>query len=297
MIRRAAVLLVATLLAAPAASGAVTDRVQVRATGGNRMAVFAPSLYVRFASPPDYRRGCCYDTNGGQWLGPRYAASGNPTLGGDSTIDWGYVPVFAAGGVEGAARRELIHGGTEQSSGHTTVPHTVAGRPAGRVPAFFVLTRLSAIAGNARHEATIAFALRNGIHAVARFALLNPTSDEVPPFGNNMVNGQLASTWNQEQALQAVLGVALEGNLPPARVTARRTGGRVAGTVRDLHGHPVAGATVRLERRVGRGWRAAGSVRSSATGNYSLAAGRAGTYRAVATLSGAVARSGSVRVG
>jgi hypothetical protein len=274
----------ACALAVPAAA-AVVDQVKVRDTGGNRMVVFTRTLVVRYASPPDYRRGCCYDTNGGEWLGPRYTAPGGS---GDANMDWSYEPRFGEPDSATAARRALIHAGTEVSSGATTVPHLVAARSAGKIPAFFVVTRLSELAGNARHEAALAWPIHRGIHAVARFSLLSPVSDSAT------VNGMLASAWNRQQAEVALRGVTLVGSLPPARVTARAGRRRVAGQVRDMHRHPVAGATVRLERRAGRRWRAVASTHTGATGAFSFKT-RAGGYRVTAALV-VSARSAAVRV-
>lgn len=291
-VRRVLVLFALTVLvAAPAAAAGVTDHVQVRATGGNRMAVFAPGLQLVYVSPPDYRRGCCYDTNGGEWLGPLYTstATGNSA---DSSIDWSYEPAFGAASAEAAARSASLgvpEDRTEVASGAAKVAHTVGGRAAGSIDAFFVITRLE-FGGNARHYAAIAFPLRRGIHAVARFSLLSPVSDD------HTVGGVLGSTWNRQQAEFALAGVSLAGSLPPARVSARAAGRKVRGEVRDYLGHPVAGATVRLERRDGNRWKSVGSVRSGANGSFSLGARQAGTYRAVASLQDVVARSSTVRV-
>jgi Carboxypeptidase regulatory-like domain len=273
----------ASIAAVPAAA-AVTDSVKVHDTGGNRMEVFTRALALVFQSPPDYARGCCYDTNGGEWVGP-------PVVGGpgNSTIDWSYEPRFGEPDNATAARRALIHGAPEVASGATTVPHLIGSRSVGSIAAFYVITRLGALGGNARHEAAVAWPIHPGIHAVARFDLLNPVADPAS------VNGMLASAWNREQAERSLQGVSLVGSLPPRRVTARARGRRVAGRVLDMHGHAVAGAAVRLEQRRGRRWRAISRTRSGATGGFSLRARSAGTYRVTATLV-ISARSARVRV-
>ncbi len=150
--------------------------------------------------------------------------------------------------------------------------------------------------GTARHEGCLAFPIGRGFYGIARWALLSPAGDSAQPFGEYRVKGMLASQWNRAQAQAAVRAVALVGSLPPARVRARTSGRRVSGAVHDSLGHPVAGAKVALERRVGRRWRPAGSTRSSATGTYSVAVRRAGTYRAAASLAATTARSAAVRV-
>jgi hypothetical protein len=295
-VQRLLPILIATALAAgvPLALAGVSDRVKA-APVGNEGVVFSQALGVIFTSPPDYRRGCCYDSNGGEWLGPKYEVAGYPTFTGDSSIDWSYTTAKAANAAT-AVRATLVHSdGREVESGALTVLHTVAGRTAGTIPAFYVITRF-AQGGTARHEAGLGFPIGRGFYGVARWALLSPADDSAQPFGDYRVKGMLASQWNRTQAQAAVRGVALDGSLPPTRVRARAAGRRVRGEVRDSLGHPVAGAKVTLERRVGRRWRPAGSTRSGAMGAYSMAARRPGTYRVAASLAATTARSTAVRV-
>ena len=288
-------LLVAGVAAAPALAG-VSDRVRAAPPGMNATAAFSAGLWINFTSPPDYRRGCCYDNDGGQWLGPRYAATGQPSLAGDSSIDWGYGPVRAAS-AQAAVRDHLVHAdGREVESGTVAVPHLVGGRNAGSITAFYVITQLSVMAGNARHEGGLAFPLGRGMYARAGWSLLSPCCDSAGPFGTYRVNGVLASTWNRAQVQAAVRGIALDGSLPPARLTTRRSGRRVRGIATDSFGHPVARAAAKLERRSGRRWRAAASTRTSATGAYSLRAQRAGTYRVAIALAASTIRSRAFRV-
>ena len=283
------------LAAAPALAG-VSDRVRAAPPGMNATAAFSAGLWINFTSPPDYRRGCCYDNDGGQWLGPRYAATGYPSLAGDSAIDWGYSPVRAAN-AQAAVRDNLVHAdGREVASGTVAVPHLVGGRNAGSISAFYVITQLSEMAGNARHEGGLAFPLGRGMYAHASWSLLSPCCDSAGPYGTYRVNGVLASAWNRAQVEAAVRGVALDGSLPPARLTARRSGRRVRGVTTDSFGHPVARATARLERRSGRRWRLAASSRTSTTGSYSLSARRPGTYRVSIVLAATTARSVAFRV-
>jgi hypothetical protein len=286
------VCLSAALAAVPLALGQVTDRVQVGVAGRNVTRGFSPALFVQVASPPDYAKGCCYDGDSGQWVGPRYQTqTGN--LGGDSSIDWGVAFESRFATAEAAARGKLIHGYPDVASGATTVPHLVGGRNVGSIPAFMVLT---AEGGNsARHEGALAFPLGRRVYAIARFAVFNPSSVSAAPFGDYTVKGVLASTWNRDQATTALAGIALEGNLPPARVTARAAGRRVRGAVSDSLGGPLAGVRVTLERRSGARWRSAATGSTTATGTYSLAALRPGSYRVSATLAGSTARSGVVR--
>ena len=294
--RRAVLVLATALLIAgvPLELAGVSDRVKAAPFGKEGQA-FSPALSIVFTSPPDYRRGCCYDSNSGEWLGPKYEVAGYPTFTGDSSINWGYITTKAAN-AQTAVRSKLVHGdGREVESGALTVPHTVAGRTAGRIPAFYVITQFFQ-GGTARHEGGLAFPIGRGFYGVAQWALLSPADDSAYPFGEYRVNGVLASQWNRAQAQAAVRGVALDGSLPPTRVRARVAGRRVSGEVRDSLGHPVAGAKVTLERRVGRRWRQAGSTRTSATGAYAITARLPGTYRAAASLGGTTSRSPATRV-
>jgi hypothetical protein len=124
--------------------------------------------------------------------------------------------------------------------------------------------------------------LTHGLYATPGFSLLKPLSDSIPPYGQYQVNGMLASAWNDQQAELAVRAVHIEGSLPPARVTARRSGAKIVGAVSDGFGQPVAGARVRCGK-VG--------ATSRSAGTYSLAAGRHPRCRVVATLGGFSATS------
>jgi hypothetical protein len=294
MRRALACLSLVVLVAAPLALAGVVDRAQVGLQGRNETRGFSPSLYVVLASPPDYARGCCYDSDSGEWNGPRYQAQQRADLGGTSTIDWS-VAFARASSAEAAARAALVQAWPDVQAGQAVVSHTIAGSSVGTIAGFYVITR--ARGESAQHEAAVAFPISHGVVAVARFFAKEPFTDTTGGVaGSYVVNGVLASTWNREQITSALQGVSLDGSLPPARVTARATGRAVRGTVTDAFLHPVAGATATLERRTRAGWRPSGHARTSATGAFALRAAKRGTYRVSAALAGSVARSAPVRV-
>lgn len=284
----------AVLALAPGATAQVVDRAQVRPLGGNQTAQLSPGLELVAVSPPEYRRGCCLDSNSGEWLGPPYADTSRPNIGDDSTIDWSAY-AEPGPGAEAVARRQLVHAYAEYGTGSLAVTHVVGGRPVGTIPGVFVVTQGGPFATVAQAEGTLAFPLGGGLFAGARFALLQPSSDQAPPDGQYRVNhsggSTLASQWNREQLAISLRAVRLDGNLPPSRVTAARSGRSFKGAVTDAHRHPLARVRVRLERRVGSRWRAAGSARTSATGRYSLRSRGPGRYRVVCTLEGVTKRS------
>ncbi len=215
-------------------------------------------------SPSEYRRGCCLDSNSGEWLGPRYADTSRPSIGGDSSIDWS-VGAAPASGAEAAAAAALIHGYGEYERRALAVPHVIDSRLAGTISGMYVATQGGPFPNvAAQAEGALAFPLGGGLFATARFALLAPSADDAPPAGKYRVNhsggSTLASEWNRQQLATALAAVRLDGNLPPRRVAARRSGRTVRGDVDRRAGSPAgrcaraAGAPPRLAlaaRRVG----------------------------------------------
>jgi hypothetical protein len=96
----------------------------------------------------------------------------------------------------------------------------------------------------------------------------------------------------------ALNGVRLDGNLPPALVTARvsRAPRALRGKVIDAFRHPLVAATVTLQRRVGSRWRTAATSRTKTNGLYVFQRPARGRYRAVATLGATRTPSASVSV-
>lgn len=297
-LRRVAVLFgVGALVAAPLLAAQVQDRVRVRGLSGNPTDHYSPTLSVIAVSPPEYRRGCCYDSNGGEWAGPRYEATGRASLGADSKYDWGVGVAVKAGATRAALVANLVHDWPVISEGRQQIRHRVGGRAAGTIAGYWILTRSPfGREDDARMEAAIGFPLCDGNTGYARFGLLLPSGDSAGGsmgFGEYLINGTRPTVWNAAKAMQAIRGVSVEGNRPGSRVTATRRGGAIAGLVTDCDRHPLAGQAVVLERRGGSSWSRAASGKTTAKGAYSLRARGAGTYRVVA----AGKRSAPVRVG
>ncbi len=283
----AAVLVVlAALAAAPFALAGVQDRIVLKATGGNDLAHYSPSLAVGVASPPEYKRGCCYDTNGGEWAGPRYEATGRASLGADSKYDWSVGVAVRAGPTRAALIANLAHDWPVVSEGRLQVPHRVARRGVGTIGGYWILTRSTfGGADDAHMEAAIGFPLCDGNTGYVRVSLLAPSSNSAGGslgFGDYLINGTRPTDWNAAKAMQVIRGVWVEGNRPLATVTARSRGAAIAGNVADCSKHPVAAESVRLERKTGSSWATVARGRTAANGSYSLKSSGAGTYRVVA---------------
>jgi hypothetical protein len=281
----AALALAVALAAATAALAQVQDRIVLKATGGNALAHYSPTLAAGVVSPPEYTRGCCYDHNGGEWTGPRYQATGRASLGADSKYDWTVGVAVRAGDTRAALIANLTHDWPVVSEGEQPVEHRVGGRAVGTIGGYWVLTR-SPFGGadDARMEAAVGFPLCDGNTAYAKFSLLLPSGNSAGGsigFGEYLINGMRPTDWNAEKGMQSIRGVRLEGNRPASRVTAAARGRRVTGRVADCSAHPLAGLTVQLQRRSGRRWVRAAAGRTTAAGTFSLRARAPGTYRAV----------------
>jgi hypothetical protein len=274
---------VAALATAGLALAQVEDRISLRGTGGNDLAHYSPALAVVVVSPPEYTRGCCYDSNGGEWTGPRYQATGRASLGGDSKYDWTVGVAVRAGATRAALIANLTHGWPVVSEGEQQVEHRVGGRAVGTIAGYWVLTRSTFYgADDAQMEAAVGFPLCDGNTAYAKISLLLPSGNSAGGsigYGEYRINGMRPTDWNAEKGMQAIRGVRLEGNRPAARVSAAARARRVSGRVADCDAHPLAGLGVQLQRRSGRSWGTVSSGRTSAGGTYSLAARSAGTYR------------------
>jgi hypothetical protein len=274
---------ISALVAVGVAFAQVQDRIVLKATGGNDLAHYSPTLAITVVSPPEYKRGCCYDTNGGEWTGPRYQATGRPSLGADSKYDWTVGVAVRAGGTRAALIANLTHDFPVVSEGKQPVKHRVGGRAVGTIGGYWVLTRSTFDgADDARMEAAVGFPLCDGNTAYAKFSLLIPSGNSAGGsigFGEYVISGMRPSDWNAAKGMQAVRGISFEGNRPARRVTAAARGRRVSGRVADCNAHPLAKLAVQLQLRTGSAWRTVSSARTSAGGTYSLAARSAGTYR------------------
>ena len=255
----------------------------MRGQSGNPTDHYSPALAIVAVSPPEYSRGCCYDSNGGEWTGPRYQATGNASLGGNSKYDWSVGVAVRAGATRAALVANLTHDWPVVSEGRQAIRHRVGGRAAGTIGGYWILTRSpSSGADDARMEAAVGLPLCDGNTAYAKFSLLLPSGDSAggnAGFGEYLINGKRPTVWNAEKAMQAIRGIRLEGNRPATRTTAVVRGRRITGRVLDCTAHPLAGLAVELQLRAGGSWRTVSSARTGAGGAYALTARSAGTYR------------------
>ncbi len=298
MRRRALLVGLVSGLAAVAASGQLADAQtveRIRIADPARQAHGLPAgLAVELNSPVDYNR-LSVSGDSGRWTGPRFEAIGNPGSSGFASIDWSVSFDERQGEASAVALAHLAHPNwqRDQRDG-LSVPHVVGGRAVGTVLGYYYLMTPSLGGGEARFEAALAFPLDVGLYAIVHFDLLEP------PDNSFVVTGSVsASTWNRGQALLALSGVRLQGNLPPKIVSARayERGRTVKGKVVDRFLDAVLGAPVSLERLAGGGWQTIRRGRTSQRGFYSLGAGRRGTYRVTARLAGFTARSREIRAG
>lgn len=277
--RSAFPLAVAALLALGAglAAAGETDRVQVGQPGRNSTRGFSPALVVTLTAPLEYERG-----GDRRWNGPRCEVPGRPDLSGDVFITWRVLFDDVRRTATEAARRAMTFDWITVADTPVVVSHLVAGRSVGTLPGHVLLTDSRSEQG--WHEGAIAFSLGRGVFAVADFWGRGPSFQ-------CSVAGTPVSQWQQTAVTSALRSVQLEGNLPPARITARARSGRIAGEVRDSFGHIVAAVGVKLERRDGQRWRVVGAGATDRNGRYSLRPRSSGTYRVTATLAGTTARS------
>jgi Carboxypeptidase regulatory-like domain len=280
----------AVLLAAQLAGAQVVERVLIadpaRAAHG-----LPPGLVVELTSPTDYNRASAGATDG-RWIGPTYI-SRDRSVSGASAIDWTVTFDERQGDADAIANANLKRGfGFRDQRGGLSVPHVVGNRLLGAIPGYYYL--MTPGEPDARFEAVLAFPLGANLHAVVRLQLLEPPSDSFVV--KEIVSG---STWNRGQALLALSGVRLQGNLPPKIVSAKAAerGRKVKGKVVDRFLDPVVGAQVALERSAGGGWARVARGRTGPTGLYTLRPGRRGTYRVTVNMGGFKAESRPLRAG
>jgi hypothetical protein len=285
--RRLLLTIVAAGVLVAGAGAGVVNRAPVGVSGRNDTRGYSPALSIVFASPPAYAVKCCVDNDSGDWKGPRYQASDNPSLGGDSSINWSATFTRSASSSEQAARAHLVQDWADVSTASLPVPHTIAGRRVGSISGFALTTK--GPGQSAQVEATLAFPLCRGLFVVTDFVLLAPYEDPTGGGGTFTVDGQLASTWNLAQAATSMQGVSVDGNLPPGRVVAHVAGRRIVGTARDCRGGPLVGVRVRLTP-------GGASARTNGAGAFAIPVRRPGRYRVTATLAGtSVSKTISVR--
>jgi hypothetical protein len=276
-----------SLLYGETASAVAVERIPLSGSGRSETAGFPPGVFLTLVSPPQY-----VAESPGRWIGPAYSASGNPGLQGRALIEWAVSFRDRSVEPDSAAAASTPRGWREQERAGIAVPHFSGRNVVGTLPSYFVLKQ-----SDAMYEGALAVPISSTAIAIVKFSLKAPPTNSVEGSGDYLVQGSFgASTWNRGQAFLALSGVRLEGTLPPSKVSIEpvRRKLSVRGTVVDAFEHAIVGARVVLERRSGRAWRAAGSARTDAQGNYVVRTGIAGRYR-VAIARTAV-RSASVPV-
>jgi hypothetical protein len=296
--RRLGVLVVGGVLAtAAAASGQVVERIHVAAAGGQLTKDIPAAVSLAIGSPPSYTR-ATLNGDSGRWTGPRYAASGNGSVGGQTSISWSLTFGQEHDAVA-AAQSIPKHGWPVDLKGAVSVPHLIGKRTVGTILGSYVLTHPTS-AGAAGYEGGVAFAVAPRIFALLHLDIATPASENAGAAGTFLVNGIPLSLWNRGQALWVITGLELHGALPPTRVSARvAPDGRVVrGIVADAFRHPVVRARVALQRESGGTWRTVASTRTDIHGAYVLRGiSTRGRYRTVATLGTAAVRSNAVLAG
>jgi hypothetical protein len=272
--RRFVLVLAALSLAVPVALAADTDRVAL-----------APGFDTTITTIPQYAR-TGFDGDSGGWRGPNCVPRARPELGAPLSLTWGMGVYRASSAVDAGEQARTFEWKVVQATS-VSLPHVVRGRAVGTIPAALVVTDSESPTGY--HESSLAFQLVGG-----RFVAAEAWSR-----GNAFAclvegDGPVAE-WHRRVAREALTGIRVEGNFPPARVAARRSGRRVRGSVTDVHGHPLVAAPVALERRRGARWRVVSRGKTSATGAYSLRLRAAGLYRVATSGSGFTARSRAFR--
>jgi hypothetical protein len=278
---RLSALALAVLVVVPVALAQEEDRVRLTPRR------FSSATVVTMPVLAEFRR-TGFDGDSGRWEGP---LCDHPSFPAAVTLTWD-VGFFERRSAEDAAMAAKTFRWTVVERSAISVRHLVAGRDVGAIAGALLVTDSKRRHG--WHEAGLGFPIGRGFYAAASAWSRGNTFACIVQTPQGPVS---SATWHRQTSGRALRGIRLEGSLPPARVRARGSARRVAGTVRDSFGHPVAAASVALQRRVGRAWRRVASTRTTARGSYAIRTGRRGRYRAVATLAGSSARSGVVLAG
>jgi hypothetical protein len=276
----------ASLAYGAAASAVAVERIPLQTRP--ETAGFPPGVFLTLVSPAQYAAQAP-----GRWVGPEYWASGDPSLRGNSTIEWSVTLRDRSVEPDAAAAAATQRGWREQERGGIAVPHVLGKTVLGTLPSYFVLKFREAM-----HETALAIPLGPTAIAIVKFSLSAPATNGEPGLGNNLVLGSFgASTWNRGQAFLALSGVHLEGNLPPSLVTLRQVRPKriLGGAVLDDFKHPVVGVRAVLERRSGASWRASASAKTNGQGSFTFRASP-GRYRVSVTVAGKTLYSGSIPV-
>jgi hypothetical protein len=296
--RRLGVLIIGGVLAtAAAASGQVVERIHVSVAGGQLTKSIPAAVSLSIGSPPSYTR-AALNGDSGRWIGPRYAASTNGSVGGQTSISWS-LDFAQAHDAVAAAQSIPKHGWPVDLKGAVSVPHLIGKRTIGTILGAYVLTHPTS-AGAAGYEAGVAFAVAPRVFALLHLDIATPASESAGAAGTFLVNGIPLSLWNRGQALWVITGLELHGALPPTRVSARVApdGRIVRGIVADAFRHPVVRARVVLQRQAGAAWLPVASTKTNVRGAYVLRGiVTRGRYRIVASLGSSAVRSPALLAG
>lgn len=269
---------------------------RVRVSGPGVTSAFPHGISLELSSPPAYTRRTTAGTQG-SWGGPDYWASGKRDLGGKSSIRWNVSFNSSASTAKALALQSPTHGWPLDKRDPLSVTHFVGKRAVGTILGYYVITHAPA-PDDGSYEAVLAFPVAPKAFAVARFELTDPATDSAGEFGSYLVNGlDLPSVWNRGQALWAVSGIDLIGNLPPTRVSLADSGHILRGMVADAFRHPVLRVPVSIQRKIGDSWRPLATTKTDARGLFSVRIAAHGAYRAVASSRGKSVPSAAVYFG
>jgi hypothetical protein len=279
-------LVAAGAVAVVAASAAATGLGVGKKTLGGRG--WATEVTFSFTAPPGYRviGGRGYEN----WEGPLWKSSVTGSED-ESNLHFDVHPDYSTRSAVRAAQSKIgtDMGGipTKQvAAGPIEVPHIVGGRKVGVIKGFFVIRQATQEQYEGWFEAALAVSLGKGYPIpAADVDTTSPDSD-----ASKTIKGMLPSQWNRQVVEQGLRGIAVEGNLAPARLSVRVLGRRVVGQAADVLGHPVVGAKVTLAKP---GGRACCSTKTTATGRYTLvvpASAGTGTFVVSVSVAEAVAK-------
>jgi hypothetical protein len=282
-------LLAVVAIATSVASGGSVQRFRVVDAGRPETQAFPPDVFLTIESPGPY-----VATADGVWTGPTYWPDKQPSQTGTSTLQWAVEFRDRSDNTAETAAAATANGWPEDQHSGISVPLVVGDRQVGALPAFFVIKEAPA-PERARFVAALVVPLGPSAQTVVRFTSSSPTADS-SPFGDYLVQGAiLASTWNRGQILIALSQVRVEGNLAPNTVSIRVEPGKrvVRGKVVDAFANPLVGTPVVEQRWNGVGWKPFRAGRTTAKGEYHMAAAR-GRYRIAASNGGTTVTSAFV---
>jgi hypothetical protein len=260
----------------------------VNGGGRNPTRTFSTTLYVDVALVSGYTRKS-FDGDNGSWDGPGYHASLKPSLAGATHLGWGVSFDLASRmSLEAFAKRYALDFSNWHvlQQGPRAVPHVIGGKQVGTINGLMMLTQAPGD-NAAAFDSAVAFPLCKGVIAVAHFSTLTPSSNSPNPFGTYLVDdGTDVQVWNRDHISASLDGVALNGYLPAARLTATARGRSVQGVVSDCVGHPMPKVAVTV-----------GSTRAvtNGSGSYVARVAKPGSYVVSVTAGGGSARR-AVRV-